>query len=70
MKELWARQESTTGECTFYVKSNFESEATEQYGAAAGWTSVHINSNQTIDVEVLMVCCKILPTMTENKQKK
>jgi len=51
MVNLYSEQRSDGG-CSFRVQSAFDKVASEQYGAAAGWTSLEVAANGTIGVEV------------------
>ena len=52
MLGLWVKQQGTS--CSFIAQTAFEAAASEDYGAAAGWTTVDIGSDGTLSVEVGM----------------
>lgn len=54
MVGLWAKQDSASGNCSFIAQTAFEAAASEEYGAAAGWTTVNIGSDGGLAVEVGM----------------
>eukprot|EP01052_Picozoa_sp_SAG31_P025252 SAG31_NODE_2203_length_6199_cov_6.619836_5_plen_269_part_00 len=53
MRGLWVRQDKASGNCSFVAETAFEPAATEEYGAAAGWTSFEVAAD-SLAVEVGM----------------
>ena len=39
---LWVKQDKASGNCSFIAQTAFEAAASEEYGAAAGWTTVDV----------------------------
>ena len=55
MLGLWAKQDHVSGNCSFIAQTAFEPAASEDYGAAAGWTTVDVaGDGKSLRVEVGM----------------
>jgi hypothetical protein len=55
MKGLWVKQDSgNSGNCSFIAQTSFDAEALSEYGAAAGWTTVDVQGNGKLVIEVGM----------------